>query len=298
MNRTRELAKYRRWIDLELVGKLPNRLRLRLHEHLRSDEESRAYYDRGIEAFRILEGGRDPSRFELSMVGAWLTDDLAETGAAAGPGRLRRWVTPGLGILAVAAALLLTWGLLPQPRHDDLEARGGAQERGLAIEVMCASRLLEGATPMRPAELGACDVSGLLGFAYRVSPREELGEGRWLSLFGVDERGTVLYYAPTPADKDAITARSGQWTAAPMSVDAGVNHAPGTVRVFGLLSPEIPSVEQIDGWGAMLRDIPAASEGEEPWHRRLGPTPMASVCRGLDLCDSAELSFELHEEKR
>jgi hypothetical protein len=150
---------------------------------------------------------------------------------------------------------------------------------------------------MRPAELGACNVDGLLGFAYRVAPRDERAEERWLSLFGVDERGTVLYYAPTPVDPSAVSTTTGKWTAAPMSVDAGVNHAPGTVRVFALLSPEVPSVERIDGWATMLHDLPAASEGDEPWHRRLGPTAVASVCRRLDLCDSAELSFELHEER-
>jgi hypothetical protein len=297
MNRTRELARYRKWINLELVGKLPRRLRLRLHEHLRSNAESRAYYDRGIEAFRSLEGGRDLSHFELSMVETWLADGLAEAEALPASGRLRRWIAPGLGILGVATALLLTWGLLPPPQGDGLEPRGDAQGRGLAIEVMCASRLAGGVTPMRPAELGSCDVSGLLGFAYRASPHEDVADGRWLSLFGVDERGKVLYYAPTPADDAAIAARADHWTAAPISVDAKVNHRSGTVRVFGLLSPEIPDVAKIDAWGAILRDLPAASEGDEPWHERLEPAAMTTVCRRLDLCDSAELSFELREEK-
>jgi hypothetical protein len=297
VNRTRELARYRRWIDLELVGKLPKRLRLRLHEHLRSNEESRAYYDRGIEAYRSLEGGRDPSHLELSMVQTWLADGLTEAEVEPASRRLGRWAVPGLAALGVAAALLLTWGLLPRPRHDDLEARGAARDQGLAIEVMCASRVAEGIAPMRPAELGSCDVGGLLGFAYRASSHEDVAEGRWLSLFGIDERGTVLYYAPTPVDSSAIAAEPDSWTAAPMSVDAGVNHSPGTVRVFALLSPESPDVAKIDAWAAMLRDLPAASAGDEPWHQRLGPAAMSSVCRRPELCDSAELSFELHEEK-
>ena len=123
-----------------------------------------------------------------------------------------------------------------------------------------------------------------------------------LTLFGVDSQGRARYYAPTPVAPSAVRVDEGVWQAAPLSVRLQVNHTPGPLRVFALLSPQAPSVEDVDTWAAALASTPTIDP--TPWHRRVGAAPTTTdpdqidrlrvLCGAeLDRCHSARLELNL-----
>jgi hypothetical protein len=280
----------RRDIERALLGRIGADARRRLHDRLRSDARSQAIYDRGAEALRALEGGREPADFEVDLVETWLREDgvLADVTAT----ETSRWA--GLWIaLAIVSAAVLVVVLQPRssmPVDDALTAKGSGQGTPLAIDVLC------GATPddMRSAADG-CAHAGTLAFAYRVDAQWSGGDT--LVLFGVDGEGGALYYAPTP-DAAAPRASAGQWRALERTVRIAVNHRPGRLRVFALLTDTAPDLDAIDETAALLSALPPATVGDPPWHERLAGTgAIATSCARSLSCASAELELQIHEDR-
>ncbi|MCA9695020.1 MAG: hypothetical protein KC636_35905, partial [Myxococcales bacterium] len=204
---------------------------------------------------------------------------------------------------AVATAALAIWISAPDD-EPEFAARGAGKASGLAIGALCGEQeqtdrlqAIGGAPPlaMRPATLEPCPLSGVLGFEYRAASREGASV---LTLFGVDARGRVMYYAPTPVDPDGVAVSFGRSIAAPVTVRLGVNHEPGELRVYGLLSPMTPTIAQIDAWAAALAEAPSGGRDDAaPWHLRVDPKTMG-VCPDSILCESAEVRVLLREEPR
>ena len=306
---TRQL---RRALERELVSGLGRRRRLALVERLRGNAEARRSYDRALAGFRALEQ-REVSRFELDQVERWLFDDLEHegaTGAAPGAGQTRwTYLAAGAASLLSAAALLVWLDLggegtsgglsnddVAESDSDGFGARGKqAWSRPLALELVCGQ-------PPRPAQRGGCRMDELLGFSARLGD-EGLepaaaaafeGGPRSLTVFGLDAEGELLYYAPTPASAELPTLELGAgWTALPMSVRLEVNHEPGQVRVFALLSEREPSLAMLDSWARALADAPPATLDDPPWHLRLPAAALREVCPRAQRCASAETELEL-----
>jgi hypothetical protein len=281
-----EHRRIRRWIETDVLGELPPRHRGRLHDHLRSCSGCRAQHDRTISAFRILEG-RDCSNLELEQVGGWIHDDLGGDPRGGLGLEGRRWWA-WLGSLGAVATLLAL--IMIQPADEGFQAKGpGSFEdaRGqLAISVLCG-------TPPRPAGESGCALEDRLGFSYRV----RTGADRYLHLFGVDERGGVMYYAPTPLDGAVPAVELGRWDAYPETVRLDVNHQPGRVRVYGLLAPVEGSTEQIDAWAAALRDRSSSRGRGRTWAADLPAELLQDVCPSLDSCAAVESAFSIHRSE-
>lgn len=279
-----------------MTGRLATRERAALFEEVESNPELRADYDLAFEALRELE--RAPvTQAELDVVERWLLDDLKGQGDASVAWWRRPWMA---GVLALAAAAALVVAISPssmtEVEDDGFAARGAGDARGLAIDVLCPQRsgvaLRQGLVPA--AEYG-CALDGTLSFAYRVDPSSEGGA---LSMFGVDEAGDVLYYAPTPDSAEGVDASPGTWTPLPMVVQLDVNHEAGALVVYGLVSPHSPTVAQIDAMAAALAGRGPGRIGDAPWHERLAELPALGTLCPPDACESAELDFTIHEASR
>ncbi len=287
-------SKVWRRIEDAVSGRLEEPQRASLFEELRDNETARADYDLTFEAMRELEQA-PVAQVELDIVEAWLVSDLESQAVA----ELAWWRRPWMAaVLAVAAAAVLVVALAPEggnPDNDGFQARGAGDPRGLAIDALCP----QGAGAMdhqglKPAAEHGCALSQTLSFAYRIDPTVSTGGA--LSLFGVDEAGDVLYYAPTPADGAALDAQPGTWTPLPMVVQLGVNHEAGAVVVYGLVSSQAPTVAQLDAMAAALANAGPAAIGDAAWHRRLSDEPtVAALCPAPTSCESAELSFTIYE---
>jgi hypothetical protein len=272
----------RRRVEQAATGALAGAHRDAVRAHLRAEPDDRAVYDRIIDAYRVLEG-RAVSRAELDLVHEWLFDGSlgAEAPAQAHTPWLRAWITI---LAAVATAAFLVIGPLRPEEEDALRPKGG-RASVLTIEALCGTTV----SPLRPASEG-CALDGSLSFAYRVAP----SHGGFLSLFGLDEEGHVNYYVPTPVDARPVVVDSGRWAPLPLSIRLEVNHRPGTLRLFALLSPLPPTVDQIDDIVTRLHRLAPAKPGDPPWHVRLGGQgAVSTVCAGAG-CESAELRFEIH----
>ncbi len=279
-------------IEDAMTGRLAPRDRSALFEELQRAPQARADYDLAFEALRELEQA-PVAEAEIDLVESWLMQDLeAETEAAVAWWR-RPWTA---AVLAFAAAAILAVVLRPTgPEVDDdgFQARGTHEDRPLAIDALCPQKpgARDGLVPA--AEYG-CALDGTLSFAYRVDPSVS---GGTLTLFGVDAAGDVLYYAPTPDDPAGIDASPGTWTPLPMVVQLGVNHEPGAVVVYGLVSPHVPTMAQVDAMAAVL--APARLLSDAPWHQRFFDDPtVAALCPDDSACESAELTFTIHEALR
>jgi hypothetical protein len=285
----------RRLLDAAVLGRLAPRKRSELVAHLRSDEALRSEYDRAIEAFRVLEG-TEVARWEYDLVEGWLFEDgaVADVTGQVHSGWLR---FVGV-IVALAVGLVLALGPL-RPQGPDLEEDFGVKHGAgvgtlLAIQALCPRR---GGGALVPASQEGCELSGTLSFAYRLDPRASaIGI---LTLFAVDEHGDVLYYQPTPVDVEPVPAVPGSWQPLPIAVELPVNHEAGAVTLYGLVSPQLPSIEDIDEAGALLGAAAPARLGDPPWHVRLrGRGRIGMMCAGAGACESAELSFYIHEDGR
>ncbi|MGH1340730.1 MAG: hypothetical protein ACRBN8_04220 [Nannocystales bacterium] len=285
-----------RRIEDAVSGQLTEPDRAALFEELRDNEAARADYDLTFEAMRELE--QSPvAQAEVDLVEAWLVSDLEAQGEA----RAAWWRRPWMGaLLAVAAAAVLVVVVSPSggpPEDDGFQARGAGDPRGLAIDALCPQGAdSAGRHGLKPAAEHGCSLSQTLSFAYRVDPAASAGS---LSLFGIDEAGDVLYYAPTPADAAALDAQPGTWTPLPMVVQLGVNHEAGAVVLYGLVSSQAPTVAQVDAMAASLADAGPAAIGDAAWHRRLSGEPaLSALCPEPSSCESAELSFTIYEANR
>ena len=288
MSTTTSHARFLRLIDREVLRGLPREGRERLHDHLRGCASCRAHHDRLHDGFRVLEGEPLVSQTELAQLERWVVEALP----ASAPRRFRlfSWLAPALLAALVAVVLLRPVSL---PAHVlALTAKGGAGPAVLAVEVLCGPR----PEALHPAVPEGCRLDETLAFAYRARPDRETPQGR-LTLFGIDAQRRARYYAPTPVDAGAVDVAQGPWRAAPISVRLTVNHAAGRLQVFALLSPQAPSVADIDAFAAALADRPP--DADAPWHRSLGSpgAPSLHTLCGpmLDACHSARLDLTLSE---
>ena len=279
-----------RWIERELTEGLSARQRARLHEQLRRDPRARARYDRAVAAVRVLEGDGELAPTELDLVGRWLAAD--DDREAAEPAR--RWWPAVLG--ALAAAVLLLWvsplrdpdAFVPLSEHDGWAPRGGAlddQGRGLALEVLCGPA----DTPDPQLRVRECRHRDLLGFAYRASP----GVAGELSLFGVDADGDPMFYLPTPVDAAGVTVDPGHWRALRLAIRLWVNHAPGSLRIYGVVAPVVATPDEVRTWAQQLSSQSPARPGEQPWIERVDPATRSRLCPAAADCRAAELSLTL-----
>ena len=287
------------WSRIEdaVTGRLRPAQRKTLFEEVRENPQARADYDLAFEALRELE--RAPvAQAELDVVEAWLMGDLRAAPEAT-PAWLRRpWLIAALAVVAAGALVMVVTPPQPVDHDDAFGVRGGAEDRHLAIDALCpqgaGASVREGLVPA--AEYG-CGLDGTLSFAYRIDPAAAPGV---LTLFGVDDDGDVLYYAPTPGDPNGVDAAPGTWTPLPMVVQLEVNHEPGAIVVHGLLSPQAPTVAQVDAMAAALvrhrAEFGPPGMSAPPWHERLAEIPtVAALCPEDAECESAELTFTIHE---
>jgi hypothetical protein len=275
----------RGWIDRELAGALPKRSRGPLHDHLRSCDACRDYYDRGVSAFRFMGGASDPSAIEFDMVEGWLLDVAPQAES-----KVAWWARPWLALGTLAAVVLALFVVIPRgqgPSLAQLTAKGGAASGGLALEVLCGD-------PLRPADEAGCRLDETMTFAYRVVAPGPVGS---LALFGVDEHGDTLYYAPTPVAEDAFEAVLGRWRAVDHAVDLGVNHEAGRMTVFALVTKNPLTVRDVDRLGAALAAAGPPSPGDPSWPLRVASENLTDSC-DPESCLAAEFPLVLHEAER
>lgn len=286
----------RKLVDAAVLGRLAPRKRAELVAHLRSDDALRQEYDRAIEAFRVLEGS-EVAQWEYELVESWLFDDGLVADVEQ-PSHSTWWKFVGV-VVALAAGLALALGpLRPSTTDPDdgLQAKGVGEGTLLAIQALCPQR---GGGALVPAAQDGCSLTGTLSFAYRLDLRAPVAAGGALALFGVDEHGDVLYYQPTPVDVQPVLAVPGAWQPLPMAVQLDVNHERGEVTLYGIVTPEPLTTADIDEAGAVLAVAPPAKLGDPPWHQRLAPGGrIATLCAAPGACESAELSFYIHEDAR
>jgi len=292
MRRTWADARLDRWIERELTEGLSPRARARLHERLRRDPSARARYDRSVAALRVLEGDRDLAEAELDVVERWLSHDWGEAPETA-PAVARWW--PALAA-ALAAALVLLWlgpldpGAMQRwsPGLDDgWQARGPGSTGGLALEALCGPDPGPGGSPSLRAR--DCRLSDLMGFAYRV-PEPAAGT---LTLFGVDAEGDPMFYLPTPVDPSGASVSAGRWQPLPLGVRLAVNHAPGALRVYGLVAPTVATDDEVRRFVEHLQSQPPAAPGDAPWIERVGADALDRLCPASASCHAAELNLTL-----
>jgi hypothetical protein len=286
-----------RAIERELLVGLRPRRRARLHERLRRDPRARDRYDRAVEALRVLEGDVDVAPSELDLVGRWIADDLGLPRPAAAP---RRAWPAVFATLAAALVLLLASplrdpdALRPWVGDDGWQARGGAGEPGLALEALCGPD--EPDDTARRVRVRDCSLSDLLGLAYRV-PAGTRGQ---LTVFGIDAQGDAMFYVPTPSDPAGVSIDPGRFRALPLAVRLRVNHAPGSLRIYGLVAPSVATAHEVQALVEQLAPLPAAAPGDPPWTTRVAPESLARLCADASPSSPARastsrcLAAELH----
>jgi hypothetical protein len=307
-------AALRRSLERELIDGLAAKPRRALIERLRGNATLRRAWDRAIASFRALEQ-REVSQTELDQVERWLFEDLADEGllaAAPAPARTRRSVTLAAMFAALASTAALLVVLVPGDESggaglaahgmisDELVARGGlAHARPLALELVCGK-------PARPAAQRGCTTDELLGFSIRLG--DETLDARaaaalaeaplHLAVFGIDERGELLYYTPTPAEHASELVRLGEPAhALPLAIRLGINHRSGRVRVYALAGEQPVDVATIERWAAALHVQPPAGIDDPPWHLRLAPSLLGPACQRLDRCASAQTELWLTDPR-
>jgi hypothetical protein len=302
MMRSLRDARLERWIERELTEGLSPRRRARLDEQLRRDPHARARYDRAVEALRVLEGDLDVAPTELDVVGRWLFDGPDARTPAAAREAVRRWWPLVTAVLA--AALVLLWvgpladpaALRPWTSDDGWQARGLGDPEGLALEALCGPDEADDAA--RRMRVRDCGLGDLMGLAYRVPA----GAGGQLTVFGVDAQGDAMFYLPTPVAAEGATVDPGHWRALPLAVRLSVNHAPGSLRIYGLVAPTVATVEEVRALAEALAPMPPAEPGDAPWTTRVtegaAKDALSRLCPAPFRCDAAELRLTLAPRAR
>ncbi|MFW5967660.1 MAG: hypothetical protein ACOCV2_09095 [Persicimonas sp.] len=130
------------------------------------------------------------------------------------------------------------------------------------LEVFCAERSaqevdLTGAD-RSPLGLVDCPLDAEIQLAYR----NRADEFSYAAFFGVDRRGTIYWYGPTPAAQKPLPVEaSSELEPAGESIRLEVNHRPGSVRVIGLFGDEPIGFEALERRVEGL-DTEALYEGE------------------------------------
>ncbi len=248
---------------------------------LRQNDEAREHFDHLALAARELEGTEPESRssFEqtfgeasfLSALDTMLarerssnneqaptptpaTDTTEETSARIIPfsTRIKR-AAPGL---AAAAALLFSLlaisgrGVQQSPLDDGFQARSATSvERpsvvpeAPALALFCVTREQDDAVIFRgedesPFGVLACPADGELKLAHKMMAHPFTH----IAVFGVNRRGEIKWYGPSPASRDAVLVSkhkvAGELHPVGESIRLGVNHKPGKIRVHALFSDQ------------------------------------------------------------
>ncbi|MCA9711223.1 MAG: hypothetical protein KDK70_35625 [Myxococcales bacterium] len=281
-----------RWIERELLHGLSPRRRAWLHARLRADPRARARYDRAVTALRVLEGDAAVASVELELVGRWLAGDADPRPEGAARRAFDGRLVPA-AVAAVVAALVILWvgplrelgALRPWTEgHDGWGVRGG-EAGALALEVLCGPD----DTPDPELRVRECRPRDLMGFGYRVPQ----GTHGTLTLFGIDADGDPMYYLPTPVDPAGVTVEPGHWRALRLAIRLRVNHAPGPLRVYGLVAPRVATTQEVAAWVEQLAPQPAAAPGDRPWTERVDPQRLQRLCATSTDCAAAELALDL-----
>lgn len=283
-------------------GKLNRRQRAEFELECQHDPKLRVEYDHLFTFLRALDENLEVSPLELELVETRLFSDTPQSAEATAPEARTPtliWVA-ALALVAAGLFLLLVPSLSGQDDESrthgrgiayvppntalgvghGLVARGGLPGHGLAVEFFCA-------TPALPILDERCALNLDLSFAFKVEPSKSgpSDPEAVLSLFGIDERGELMYYFPTPADQILPQVKGDQWTAVEHSVQLDVNHAPGRVRMFALWSPQAPKVADIDAFHHALKD--QALDEHTSWTSRLPLELLQRICGPSDDCRTA-----------
>jgi hypothetical protein len=200
-----------------------------LRAHLLGCPRCRERYDRVALAERMLHGGpgalSTPSPSSFARIGAAVIAQA--TARPSAQQRLvqwlahpRRWVA---GVATAAALAVLIPFFVARQHGDEFQSRGGARgERLAGVRAFCLDD--NGVTPRctRDSQLRLTVSNG--------------GKFRYVFLFGLDDAHAVKWYAPRPPETSSVAAPAGSDVPIGDAMRLGVNHDPGTVRVYALFS--------------------------------------------------------------
>ena len=186
-----------------------------------------------------------------------------------------------------------------------LVARGGRTGEGLAIELFCDPAKQSASSDAEPPAPGAspivdgrCPVDRELSFALRLEAfaKRSLGPEAGLVLFGIDARGDLLYYFPTPADPKLPSVTSADWTAIEHSVRLDVNHQAGALRLFALWSDRGASTDEVEALHQILGEHQFQRDSQigphDDWTSNLPADLRAKLCPD-GLCPSAQVEVQI-----
>jgi hypothetical protein len=285
-----------------------------LHAHLAECDLCRARYDRLALAARAITHSADspdPQRSpgelafgEAAFLGALDAMLAAEAPAKPAPPAIglsawrARRAQLGAALIALAAGALAVWGIPrgEQPLEADGFAARSAQEQPRVtpnaasqarVEVFCVTRDAAGQARFGGADeapLGTltCPQDAELQLAYSLA--KDAARLRYAAFFGIDERGAILWYGPSPASPGPLRVEaSGELEPAGETLRLSVNHVPGMVHVFGLFSFMPLELAQLE---SLLRS---------PADWRAGEGAREARQRGFVV---SETSFEVVEVRR
>jgi hypothetical protein len=258
--------KFQRLVDQVIVAELSPEKWQALRTHLAGCASCRARYDRAVLAERMLHGGPNavtaPSPGELDRIArAVLPPERTPAWA-----RLLQWFSAHrletAGALAAAAAAVLIIPLVRAPgTHGEFQPRGGkgpvqlfstdvqtgkVTARSAGLRAFCIHgeqvRALDPKSNLAPP---ACERSDQMKLA--VSNTGAFGK---VFLFGLDDEHDIKWYAPRPPETDSVVvpvAGPEQQVDVPVgaSVRLGVNHRPGTVRIYALFSDRVVTANEV-----------------------------------------------------
>lgn len=294
-------ARIRRMMELACLGQLPARRWERLRAELLAHEGLRREYDAMAAALRCLEDRPVASGEQALVEGVLLGADPREPSASRALGR-----NVGLGValtaLAVVALALVVapgwrsgsgFGALEGqrgPSDEQFAVRGSPLSPALGVMLVCGppgagSQALVDASP------DGCGIGDVMTLAYRLPADGELDSG-YVSAFGLAEDGRILYYAPTPTEPQALSVSSKQFAASEVSVRLSVNHEPGEVHVFAMVSRHPVSLGVLE-----LAAHELASRAPDPdspdWTLGLSFPTRSVLCSERD-CLTAQFDLEIH----
>lgn len=221
------------------------------------------------------------------MVGSWIEAGDSTTGPAVSAWWRRPWLLLGPLAVAAAVAFMVSSGD-PKQLDETLVPKGGDDSAGLALQVLCGE-------PLRPADESGCRLDEQMSFAYRTSAA---GDAAGLVLFGVDEHGDTLYYAPTPVDAALADVSPDQWRPVGLTVDLDVNHEAGRLTVYGLVTTNAATARDVDRFATTLAGLEPAAVGDAPWPQKIRSELLSSLCDTPTECPAAEFPLVLHEAER
>lgn len=244
-------------------GELPEGLDAQsLHQALTRDERAATRYNQLAFAARALEGKENErSPFERqfaedSFLGA--LDELLDEEGPSLPDNVIHvsFIQRARPYIALAATLTLVLGVYAMlrpttatspPVEDGFQARAAAKATSNSafdafpppkLELFCLERDRAGEVTFRDQSDAAfgvldCPLDSELKLAYS----DASSDLEYVAVFGVDHRGELLWYGPSPASPGAVRVEHALApTSLGESIRLDVNHAVGEVRVHAIFS--------------------------------------------------------------